>query len=48
MKKIYLSGILSVLLFSCTDILDITSPDAISGSVMWTTEELADKGVLGI
>ena len=33
---------------SCMDILDVAPEDQIASENMWTTEELADKGMAGL
>jgi hypothetical protein len=50
MKKIHyiLLTLISSLSTSCTGILDMSPHNQVSGSNMWTTEELVDKGVIGL
>lgn len=49
MKKTIISFVSAILLLSsCADILDTVPSNAISTGNMWSTEELADKGVAGI
>jgi hypothetical protein len=52
MKKIYyfytLTALALCLLYSCTSILDTAPGNQISSGTMWTSEELADQGVIGV
>ena len=48
MKKILMILTLALAATSCMDILDVAPEDQIASENMWTTEELADKGMAGL
>lgn len=48
MKKIFIISSMFLMLASCTEILDVSPENQIASENMWTTEELADKGMLGL
>ena len=48
MKKILMILTMALAATSCMDILDVAPEDQIASENMWTTEELADKGMAGL
>lgn len=48
MKKILMILTMALVATSCMDILDVAPEDQIASENMWTTEELADKGMAGL
>ncbi len=48
MKKILFTILSAVALVSCVDMLQLSPTDKMASSKMWTTEELADKGMAGL
>lgn len=47
-KYIILSAVVLSLMTGCTELLDTAPSDKISQSVMWSTEDLVDQGVIGV
>ena len=48
MKKIITILSVALLTVSCNDLLDVAPDNQIASENMWTTEELADKGMNGL